>query len=437
MYNQNYINVKNYTKLLTGLFLCLSISGWLSAQKIDINRKIKTKTIQRANKRADQGIDKGLDAVEKGVKDAATSKNEEQTSERKSEPTGNNSKETSASTANSEEISLASYSKFDFIPGEKVIFYEDFSQDAIGDFPALWYTNGSGEVVTLNNYPGRWLMMREKSDYCYPFNQEMPDNFTIEFDYIRQSCQTNSNFTQFYLINVPKGKGAFDRIDYPGFRMEIMHENAVSINNFGVEAMEKCNNRREVTLLKQNCGKNIKVSIWVQKQRVRIYFNEEKVYDIPKLLPKDKKVNAFRFYKRTPDKKDYITNIRIAVGAPDMRNKLLTEGKLVTYGILFDTGSDKIKPESSGVLKEISAVLSENPELKIKILGHTDADGDAAANLDLSKRRAISVKNELSNTFGINTSRIETDGKGEAEPVAANDIPANKAQNRRVEFIKL
>jgi outer membrane protein OmpA-like peptidoglycan-associated protein len=120
-----------------------------------------------------------------------------------------------------------------------------------------------------------------------------------------------------------------------------------------------------------------------------------------------------------------------------MRSKLLTEGKLVSYGIYFDVNKDIVKPESNGTLKGIAQVLSENPDVKIKIVGHTDSDGADAANLDLSKRRADSVKNELVKTFGIDAGRIETDGKGETVPVAANDIPANKAMNRRVEFIKL
>ncbi|HNL66613.1 MAG TPA: OmpA family protein, partial [Ferruginibacter sp.] len=66
----------------------------------------------------------------------------------------------------------------------------------------------------------------------------------------------------------------------------------------------------------------------------------------------------------------------------------------------------------------------------------TDSDGNDAANLDLSKRRAAAVKNELVKTFGIDATRITTDGMGETKPVAANDTPANKALNRRVEFIK-
>jgi outer membrane protein OmpA-like peptidoglycan-associated protein len=132
-----------------------------------------------------------------------------------------------------------------------------------------------------------------------------------------------------------------------------------------------------------------------------------------------------------------VSNIRIAIGNPDLRSKLLTEGKLVSYGIYFDINKDVVKPESFGTLKGIAQVLTENPDVKIKIVGHTDSDGADAANLELSKKRSESVKNELAKSFGIDASRIETDGKGETVPVSANDTQANKAMNRRVEFIKL
>ena len=120
-----------------------------------------------------------------------------------------------------------------------------------------------------------------------------------------------------------------------------------------------------------------------------------------------------------------------------MRSKLLTEGKLVSYGIYFDVNKDVVKPESYGTLKEIADVLNENPEVKVKIVGHTDSDGADPANLDLSKRRGASVKDELVKDFGIDASRLESDGMGETQPVAPNDTPVNKALNRRVEFIKL
>ena len=128
--------------------------------------------------------------------------------------------------------------------------------------------------------------------------------------------------------------------------------------------------------------------------------------------------------------------MRLATGAPDTRNKILTEGKWVTHGILFDVNSDRINAQSYGTLKEIAGVLTENADLKVQIVGHTDADGDDAANLDLSKRRATSVKNALASEFKIDAGRMDTDGKGESQPVDKNDNPTGKANNRRVEFLK-
>ena len=164
-----------------------------------------------------------------------------------------------------------------------------------------------------------------------------------------------------------------------------------------------------------------------------MYQDEVKIFDLARAISDKVKYNMIRFHEGTP----LIGNVRIATGLPDMRNKLITEGKLVSYGIYFDVNSDKLKPQSAGTLKEIAGIMAENPDLKIRIVGHTDADGADAANLDLSKRRAASVKDALSTAYGIEANRIETDGKGEKEPVAPNDNGTNKALNRRVEFIKL
>lgn len=80
--------------------------------------------------------------------------------------------------------------------------------------------------------------------------------------------------------------------------------------------------------------------------------------------------------------------------------------------------------------------MTENEDIKVKIVGHTDSDGDDASNLALSKKRAESVKKALSSQFGINEKRMTTDGMGESQPVSPNTSPEGKANNRRVEFIK-
>ena len=188
----------------------------------------------------------------------------------------------------------------------------------------------------------------------------------------------------------------------------------------------------------------VKFSIWRQKSRLRIYVNENKVLDIPQAFDAKSKYNVFKLgtkymnYSENENKDEFmVSNIRYAVGAPDTRNKLITEGKLVTRGILFEVNSDEIQSSSYGTLKEIATVLKENPDIKVKIIGHTDSDGDEKANLTLSQNRALAVKNILSAEFKIEASRMETDGKGEAEPSDSNKTSIGKANNRRVEFIKL
>ena len=92
---------------------------------------------------------------------------------------------------------------------------------------------------------------------------------------------------------------------------------------------------------------------------------------------------------------------------------------------------------SYGTLKDIADVLKEDATLKLTIVGHTDGDGDAAQNMTLSHKRADAVKEQLVKQFGIDAARRQTDGKGSTQPVAPNTTPTGKAENRRVEFIKI
>lgn len=81
--------------------------------------------------------------------------------------------------------------------------------------------------------------------------------------------------------------------------------------------------------------------------------------------------------------------------------------------------------------------MKENSTVKIRVIGHTSNDGDDAANLELSKKRAAAVKEVLVKDFSIDASGLETDGKGETQPVADNKTKEGKVMNRRVEFLKL
>ena len=408
--------------------------------QLNLKDKLKRQTNNRANQKTDQGINKGLNAVENGVKDLFKKKNKDG---QDSVATGDSQNVSQGEKAGKNSSpSLAAYSKFDFIPGEKVIFFEDFSQDAIGDFPALWNTNGSGEVVTTNLFPGNWLQFKPKSYSGIWTDQllQLPDNYTLEFDIIPIQAKETEGMAG-YMVRLFKCKevkqwdggsvcgdaGFVFTTEYygtPRYRAYVNTPQSDHIDMSGSSDEER---------VKQKLNQKYHVAIWVQKTRLRLYINENKVFDLPRAISTNSKFDRFRI----DDGAGLISNIRIAVGAPDMRNKLMTEGKLVTYGIYFDVNKDVIKPESYGTLKEIAKILNEVPDVKVKILGHTDSDGQDAMNLDLSKRRAASVKAELAKSFGVNADRLETDGMGETQPVAPNDSQANKALNRRVEFIKL
>ena len=201
-------------------------------------------------------------------------------------------------------------------------------------------------------------------------------------------------------------------------------------------------NVKEYNELEKYYGKPVHVSIQVQKERCRIWINEVKAFDAPKAVPQAFKMNQLFFSISHTNYAEeqyalYISNIKIATGLPDTRHKLAEEGKFSTTGILFDVNQATIKPESYGVLKEIAGVIKQAEGMRILITGHTSSDGDDKLNLDLSRRRAAAVKQALVSEYGIDAASLDTDGKGEAEPVADNKTKEGKAANRRVEFKKL
>ncbi|MBL7744401.1 MAG: OmpA family protein [Chitinophagaceae bacterium] len=379
--------------------------------------------------------DKAKEKVDKTIDDASKGNKEEK------KETDDNNTEPASTTGAGQPASIKAYSKYDFVPGEKIVVFEDFMQDAVGDFPDKWNTNVSGETVTIEGKQGHWLMINKSGIFIPEFIDSLPDNFTFEFDLL---CDNPGKVWSLYTSivelsdrNHPESwqsasnRFTFTVAPYPdGNSTSVVERRRAGVGEAGGSTSTKQFSDKT---------KPVHIAVWRQKERVRVYFNEEKAWDLPKAMLLDGKYNTIVYWLQgaTPDGNYYLTNLRLAVGNPDTRKKILEQNKWVTHGILFDVNSDKIKPESYGTLKEMANVLKEFPDLKVKIVGHTDADGSDAANLDLSKRRAAAVKESLAKEFGIDESRMETDGKGESEPIDKNDTPAGKANNRRVEFIKI
>ena len=408
-------------------------------------KNVANKAKQKIEQKTDQKVDKSIDDAMDGK---SKTKTETPEGEVKVKKEGDETKIKTEGEVKPE--GLKAYSKYDFVPGEKIVAYEDFSRVNVGDFPTSWNTNGSGEVVTLNKKEGKWLKVDKEGYFLPEMITTLPENSTLEFDLgVNEDFSRYNHTMHVYIVKLEDREGFSDsRNWYKNHNIKLeLHPNRDPSSNSGrmwistgILGNSQISNEAPMKQFDVK-GKNFgHVSLWRQGQRLRAYVNGEKIFDLPRAFAANAEYNSVIFYAPGfyNQANDYyrLGNIRLATGAPDTRNKLITEGKFVTTGIGFDVNSDRIKPDSYGVLKEIANALTENPSVKISIIGHTDSDGDDKSNLDLSKRRAAAVKSTLATDFGIDASRMETDGMGESKPVGDNSKPEGKAQNRRVEFIK-
>lgn len=133
---------------------------------------------------------------------------------------------------------------------------------------------------------------------------------------------------------------------------------------------------------------------------------------------------------------DVIADGLIEVNAEVIKEKLNEDGKIILYGILFETGSAKLKPESSKEMNALTEYLKANPSINVYIVGHTDDSGELSKNVQLSKDRASAVKTALLKNNPNFASRISTEGVGPHCPVATNETEDGKKLNRRVEVVK-
>jgi OOP family OmpA-OmpF porin len=388
---------------------------------------------QKAEAAASKTIDKAIDGKEK--------KNNENSS---APAPAAESESTPASTS----PALASTTVYDFVPGSNVLLADDFAQDAIGQFPLKWYTRSKGEIITLNNAKGKWLRV-------YPGTFVSPvvpigENATIEFDLIMNWPKAGGYMVPAisFALYDRGNKGEILSYDYRlknCLKFSIApyrSEAAIQLTSYENVARKLESDKYKVANFENKVGSPIHVAISIQKERVRIWIDQEKVFDLPQAAPLNGNLNQLKIDMSTSNYSNdqlgyYVSNFRFAEGSSDQRSKLLTTGKLETSGILFAHNSAEVKSDNQGIIKEVAVAMTENPELKVKIIGHTDAVGKPEANLVLSAKRAESVREALVKTYKIDAGRLETEGKGSAQPVTSDNSEAGNTRNRRVEFIKI
>ena len=406
------------------------------------------RNVESATERAiDRAFSETEDAVEDAVRGESSNKGKKNKNKNKNNDINDNNGSNNAdavydngdATAQSgqqkpQSVEMA-YAKSDFVPGDEIIFEDLLVGEKLGEFPMMWdLLNGNAEIANVGGE--NVIYFAEGDTQIVPLMENpknyLPDVFTIELDvYISDSHtrydQIDDRTYSRYWFRFNDSKSydvwEFDLYDFG----ESVNYSLRKPDGSRVDGGQKTNH-----LVTLNSWNHIAFSF--NKRAFKAYINGTRVANVPNVV----QPNWFLIQRHSYDHhtRCYIKNIRIAKGAVPLYDRMMSDGKFITYGITFDVGKATIKPESMGEINRIVQLMTENPDLKFSVEGHTDSTGNAASNQTLSEQRSQAIVAKLVE-LGIARDRLTAVGKGQNSPIADNSTDEGRAKNRRVEFVKM
>jgi len=392
---------------LLSIFIALSLT-------MSVYGQVEEELEKQANKKINEGIGKLFGGKKKKKDQEETPPGEAK--EQKADASGEQSGE-----ADEKKEDVLAWSKYDFVPGDQVIFEDDLLNEENGEFPSRWdLVRGNVEVAQFNGE--NVIMMRDGAPSIVPYFKDpqedyLPDIFTIELD-----------------LYYP-GSGTFEIHLYD--RKNQKSGSPTGYTDVEVHYNEMMMGQARSKYPDENIDKKrwMHISVAYTNGKLKVYMDDTRLINIPR-LDFDPKGLTLYSYHASNENMYYVKNVRIAKGGVKYYDRMMQDGKIIVNGIRFDVGKSTLKPESMGAINEIYSLMKENPDLKFSVEGHTDSQGDDAFNLKLSEERANTVMNTLVK-MGISADRLTAKGWGETKPIANNASPEDMANNRRVEFVKM
>ncbi|MBP5572134.1 MAG: OmpA family protein [Bacteroidales bacterium] len=342
----------------------------------------------------------------------------------------------------------AKYAKCDFVPGDDLFFEDDFQQERLGEFPLRWdLFDGYVEIASLE---GRKVMaftdnglgqvtpnMKDKWAW-------LPDSFTLEFDLYLAPVNSTDDPTSLDIQVLFGSKGQSDYYNAGSDVHFFYREDGSSSMLWSLNKPDSDMRSTGDKSLGLNPGTTdyasdspIKAGEWnhfafsFNKRAFKGYVNGFRVINVPSMeAPGYFYFNSNGYYRYSG-----ISNVRICDGAVPLYDRLISNGKIVTYNITFETGKADLKEESIIELQRIATLMAQYSDLELVVEGHTDNTGSASTNNEISMKRAENVVAALVE-LGVEKSRLTPVGKGSSEPIGSNNTAEGRSKNRRVEFIK-
>ncbi len=335
-----------------------------------------------------------------------------------------------------------SYAKTDYVPGDEIFFDDPVEGEKVGEFPSHWdFVSGEEcEIITLNGEQviklSGWYSiispLMKEADY-------LPEDFTIEFDVWSNNRHGSSNNDH---IDLLLGSAETEEIVVvnlnPAFNENPAEEGAQSDISYSFRS--PAGDIRGGSAKGESLTPLIQPDSWLHvaasfnKRAFKYYVNGVRMINLPNVMRPTRM--ALRSVSNCEEKdRFYLKNIRLAQGAVPLYDRLMSEGKIVTYAITFETGKADLKPESMVEIHRVAGLMKDNPGLEFEVQGHCDATGSDKVNDPLSQKRAEAIVAALVEE-GIAQARLTAVGKGSHQPIASNSTDEGRAKNRRVEFIK-